>query len=195
MIRSDITELHYITPIANLPSIVQLGILSNKCAAKVEHVSVAMEEIQDKRRQKKIPGAGHLHDYVNLYFDAHNPMLSKRRDKNNEICILRVDPEILNIPGVIIADCNAASAYVKFLTVEEGIASLDKEQVYAKYWYHEDLFEKWARGSKKCAEVLVPDLVPSKYVKGIYVINQDVQKEILLLRISLPVTIDSGIFF
>ena len=100
MIRSDITELHYITPIANLPSIVQLGILSNKRAAKVKHVSVAMEEIQDKRRQKKIPGARHLHDYVNLYFDAHNPMLSKRREKNNEICILRVDPNVLNIAGV-----------------------------------------------------------------------------------------------
>ncbi len=77
MIRSDIPELHYITLIANLLSITQLGILSNKCASKVGHVSVAMEEIQDKRRQKKIPGAGHLHDYVNLYFDAHNPMLSK----------------------------------------------------------------------------------------------------------------------
>ena len=195
MKRSDITELHYITPIANLSSIVQSGILSNKRATKIKHVSVAMEEIQVKRRQKRIPGAGYLHDYVNLYFDAHNPMLSKRRDKNNEICILRVNPEILNIPGVIIADCNAASAYAKFLTVEEGISSLDKEQVYAKYWNHEDLFEKWARGSKKCAEVLIPDLVPSEYINGIYVIHQDVQKEILLLRISLPVTIDSGIFF
>ena len=60
MIRSDIAELHYITPIANLPSIVQLGILSNQRAAKVKHVSVAMEEIQDQRRQKKIPGAGQL---------------------------------------------------------------------------------------------------------------------------------------
>ena len=195
MTRSDITELHYITPIANLPSIMQLGILSNKQAAKVGHVSVAMEEIQEKRRQKKIPGAGHLHDYVNLYFDAHNPMLSKRRDKNNEICILRVDPVVLNIAGVIIADCNAASAYAKFSTVEEGIASLDKEHVYARYWNHEDLFEKWARGSKKCAEVLVPDLVPARYIKGTYVISQDVQKEILLLRILLPVTIDNGIFF
>ncbi|HNV23946.1 MAG TPA: DUF4433 domain-containing protein, partial [Candidatus Omnitrophota bacterium] len=138
---SDITELHYITPIANLPSIVRSGILSHKRVTEMQHVSVAMEEIQEKRRQKKIPGAGQLHDYVNLYFDAHNPMLSKRRDKNNEICILRLDPEVLNIEGVIIADCNAASTYAKFLTVKEGIASLDKEQVYARYWNHENYYE------------------------------------------------------
>ena len=71
MIRSDIPELHYITPIANLPSIMKLGILSNKRASKVGHVSVAMEEIQDKRRQKKIPGAGLLHDYVNGLFRVY----------------------------------------------------------------------------------------------------------------------------
>ena len=195
MIRSDIPELHYITPIANLPSIMELGILSNKRASSVGHISVAMEEIQDKRRQKKIPGAGHLHDYVNLYFDAHNPMLSKRRDKNSELCILRVDPKVLDINGVIVADCNAASSYAKFLTVEEGLPLLDKDLIYAKYWNHEDLFEKWSRGAKKCAEVLVPDVVPCEYIKGAYVINQDIQKAVLLLRFSLPVTIDNGIFF
>ena len=96
MIRSDIPESHYITPTANLSSIMELGILSNKRASKVGHVSVAMEEIQDMRKQKRIPGAGHLHDYVNLYFDAHNPMLSKRRERNHEICILRIAPAVLD---------------------------------------------------------------------------------------------------
>ncbi len=192
---SDITELHYITPIANLPSIVRSGILSHKRVTEMQHVSVAMEEIQEKRRQKKIPGAGQLHDYVNLYFDAHNPMLSKRRDKNNEICILRLDPEVLNIEGVIIADCNAASTYAKFLTVKEGIASLDKEQVYARYWNHENYYEKIQHASIKCAEVLVPDCIPAELIKGIYVVNDIAQNKVSLLNIPLPVVINNGIFF
>lgn len=40
-----------------------------------------------------------------------------------------------------------------------------------------------------------PDVVPGEYIKGAYVINQDVQKAVLLLRFPLPVTIDNGIFF
>ena len=127
MNRSDVAQLFYITPIANLKSIMKLGILSHRHAAKVDHVSVALPAVQDKRRPKKIPGAGDLHDYVNLYFDAHNPMLSKRRDQNAQICILRVSTSVLDIKGVVISDQNAASDYVKFSDVGPGLAALDKD--------------------------------------------------------------------
>ena len=85
MNREDITELHYITPIENVPSILEYGILSNRKAARLPHTSVAMEEVQDRRRNKQIPGARSLHNYVNLYFDAHNPMLNKCRKCNDVI--------------------------------------------------------------------------------------------------------------
>src|SRR2546423_7579902 len=109
MNRSDITELHYITAIANVTSILQHGILSNTLAIELAHDSVAMPEIQERRRNKHIPGARMLHEYANLYFDAHNPMLSKCRQRNNEICVLRVDPAVLDTAGVIVTDRNAAS--------------------------------------------------------------------------------------
>jgi hypothetical protein len=83
--RSDITELHFITAIENLTSILEHGILSNRRAGRLPHRSVAMAEVQNRRRDKRIPGAGLLHDYANLYFDAHNPMLSKCRDQNDTI--------------------------------------------------------------------------------------------------------------
>jgi uncharacterized protein YwgA/O-acetyl-ADP-ribose deacetylase (regulator of RNase III) len=41
--RSRVTEVHYITPLANLPSILQRGILSHKRAGAVEHVSSSPE--------------------------------------------------------------------------------------------------------------------------------------------------------
>ena len=79
-----------------------------------------------------------LHDYANLYFDAHNPMLSKRRDRNNEICILRISATILGLPGIIVSDQNAASDYVLFYPVKEGLKAIDKERLFAQYWTHQE---------------------------------------------------------
>ena len=67
MRREDLVELHYITPTANVPSILKRGILSNKGAGKIPHQSVAMEEVQSRRAPKIVPGGLPLHDYVNLY--------------------------------------------------------------------------------------------------------------------------------
>jgi hypothetical protein len=98
----------------------QYGILSHELSKKLPHKSVAMQEIQYKRKNKKIPGARKLHQYANLYFDAHNPMLSRRRDQNNQICVLRIDISVLDLPNVIITDRNAASGYVRFYPEKEG---------------------------------------------------------------------------
>jgi len=51
MNRDEITELHFIAPIANLPPIMEHGILCHKCAGQLEHHSVAMAEIQESHRR------------------------------------------------------------------------------------------------------------------------------------------------
>lgn len=196
MERQDVKELHYITPIANVPSIVQRGILSKELSKKVPHESLAMEVIQAKRINKRIPGARNLHQYANLYFDAHNPMLSKRRNRNNQICVLRVDPLVLNLPNVIISDQNASSSYVRFDTVEAGLKFLNKDTIFARFWLHPDnQFEEWAHKSAKCAEVLVPDKVEPKYIFGAYVASETALKDFKKLEIPLTISIKSDIFF
>jgi len=70
MNRNDLGELHYITPIGNVASIMSKGIFSHKRSKKIQHDSVAMQEIQDRRKKKVIPGGPPLHDYVNLYLNA-----------------------------------------------------------------------------------------------------------------------------
>ena len=124
MERVDVNELHYITPIANVPSIMERGILSHELSKMLSHESLAMEVIQDKRKNKQIPGARKLHQYANLYFDAHNPMLSKRRNQNNQICILRVNTSVLDLPDVIISDRNVASDWARFNSVIDGLVAL-----------------------------------------------------------------------
>ena len=66
MNRDDLKELHYITTIRNVPSILSKGILSHKLAKKINHNSVAMEVIQERRKNKIVPGGRPLHEYVNL---------------------------------------------------------------------------------------------------------------------------------
>lgn len=197
MNRSDVKELYYISPIANVLSILERGILSHNLSLELPHDSVAMKEIQDKRRNKKILGTNKkLHDYTNLYFDAHNPMLSKCRSKNNEICILRINPSALEFQDVVIADRNASSKYVRFYPVVQGLAAIDKDKLFAVYWKHpENIYDEWAHSAIKCAEVLVPDRVGPEYILGAFVENQTAKDAFEELKCGLTVRIKSGIFF
>lgn len=196
MRRSDVTELHFIAPIANVPSILEHGILSNHLSSRLPHISVAMQVVQERRQNKQIPNARILHDYANLYFDAHNPMLSKLRDWNNEICILQVNHQVLDLSGVIISDRNASSRHVRFYTVEAGLEAIDKDKLFTQYWTHpENLFDEWAHKSIKCAEILVPEKVDPKYITGAYVANDQALLFFQQLNIRLTVCIKSGIFF
>jgi hypothetical protein len=99
MERARVTELHYITPIANLASIVEVGILSHRRAAALAHASIAMEVIQDRRRDKRVPNGRPLHEYANTYFDARNPMMSRRRDERHQIAVVRISPDVLDLDG------------------------------------------------------------------------------------------------
>ncbi|HEV8720526.1 MAG TPA: DUF4433 domain-containing protein [Candidatus Binatia bacterium] len=196
MNRADVTELHYITAIANLPSIMRHGILSHTLAEQLAHDSVAMPEIQERRRNKQIPGARLLHEYANLYFDAHNPMLSKCRGRNNEICVLQIDPGVLDIPGVIIANRNAASDWTSFWPVSSGLSVISRERVFARYWTHpDDPYEEMRHKSEKCAEVLVPDRVDPELIGGGYVANQAALVEFQRLNSELSVQVRGDIFF
>jgi len=194
--RSDVKELHYIAPIDNVSSIMEHGILSNQRASRLPHRSVAMQEIQERRQDKRIPNARPLHEYVNLYFDAHNPMLSKCRAHNDNICVLRVDHTLIDRSRVIVTDKNAAKDYVRFYPVADGLQALNKDLVFAQFWLNrDDPFDEQYRRGVKCAEVLVPDSVSPDLVIGAYVANQKALTAFKELRTRLPVVINGSMFF
>jgi hypothetical protein len=150
--------------------------------------------VQELRRKKKIPGTNkNLHDYTNLYFDAHNPMLSARRSENDEICVLRIKNIVLNIDGVIITDKNAARD-CWFKTVEEGLPLLNKGEIYATFWINDNPIKQDRHKAIKCAEVLVPDCVPSDYIIGAYVYNSAALNNLCNLS-NLNVIIKKELFF
>ena len=192
----DVTELLYITAIANVLSILQHGILSHALASRLDHQSVAMPQIQQTRENKHIPGARSLHEYANLYFDAHNPMLSRCRARNAEICVVRVDAGVLDQAGVIVTDRNAASGWARFWSVAAGLPNTSRDRVFARYWTHrDDPYEEKRHKLEKCAEVLVPDRVEAGLIIGAYAVNQAAQQVFQQLKTGLSVQIRGELFF
>jgi ssDNA thymidine ADP-ribosyltransferase DarT-like protein len=189
-----VKELQCIMPVANVGSVLQRGILSHEGAAKIDHESAAMQEVQDRRDKKRVPGGLKLHQYANLYFHARNPMLYKRKDDAASLCVLRISIEVLNLKGVVITDQNAASDWVRFLDPSQ-YRLLDFDAIFASDWRHpNDPIAYRRHRLKKCAEVLVPHSVDPKFLFGIYVVDGSVSDQ--LRRIcSLEVSVDASMFF
>ena len=130
MERDDISELHFICPIPNIVSVLEHGILSHSKAGPLQPVSVADPDVQNLRSAVKVPPGGRkLHDYANLYFNGRNPMMYRTTKSHGAdgICLLKVDITVLDLPGTVVTDSNAASGYAKFSEPTTGPLALSRE--------------------------------------------------------------------
>jgi hypothetical protein len=197
--RDELRELQYITPIDNITSIIKNGILSHKNATRVKHTSCAKQEIQDRRSEVIVPSGKPLHWYVNLYFDARNPMLHLLKDDHETLCVLAIDQLVIDLPGAVIVDCNASREYALFKPTSSGLAMIEKDLVYAEYWTHDDPVDQYYHKGAKCAEVLIPERVDAKFILKAY-ISCNSSKVDLLSRLEesnleLQTIVDGHLFF
>ena len=191
---SRVTEFQCIMPMVNIPSVLQHGILCYERTAKLPHKSVAMQPVQDRRDIKRVPGGRMLHQYANLYFHARNPMMYSRQKEAPQLCVLRVSTAVASLDGVVFADRNASSDWVRFLHPSQA-AVLDFDAIYATDWTHPDRFEYFARKSKKCAEVLVPNRIEPQFLTGAYVVDGAAAAQLAAHGFGLPVQIEPMLFF
>jgi hypothetical protein len=193
--REDVPELHFITHINNVSSIWTNGLLSHNNAARLSHLSVASQDVQSRRALKVIPGGRRLHDYVNLYICGRNPMMYVLSSNHQNLCVLRINTTVFDIPETIITDRNAAVEFVRFSPSPAGLSMIDKDLVYAEYWAHDDPARHADHKAIKCAEVLVPDRLPPGYIDGVYVSCRPALIAFQATRIPIPVTINAHLFF
>jgi hypothetical protein len=190
-----VTELHCIMPITNVPSVMEHGVLCHEEAEKLKHHSVAMQDIQNRRNNVRIFGGLKLHQYANLYFDARNPMMFKRKDQAQGLCVLRVSKEVINLEGVVISDRNASSDYVRFLAPGQ-MSLINFDMVFAEDWRHpNDPIAYYRHKGMKCAEVLVPHSVPTEYMHGAYVIGDKSKEALEQSRFGLDIAVNPHLFF
>lgn len=195
MERRQLAELHYIAPLANLASIAARGVLSHERAAKVEHVSVAMEDVQDERSRVRVPGGRRLHQYANFYFNARNAMMYKRKDRYQELGVLSISTRAVDLEDVAVTDCNAASGLAVFGSVDEVLPILDYEEIFASSWDHPNYFDKRRHKARMCAEVLVPDVLPTDHIRGVWVACDKAKRSGESLRLGLNFKLNEYLFF
>lgn len=196
MRREDVAELHYIAAIENVSSILSRGILSHQRATKLPHRSLAKRQVQDLRAPKIVPGGRPLHEYANLYINARNPMMFKRKELHRELCVLRVSPEVLDLAGVIVTDMNAARGIARFRPVDAGLTCVDREMVFAEDWRHPgDLLAYQRHQGIMCAEVLVPDWVAPEFVMGAYVSCAEARAVLAKSAPDLAIQVNPHMFF
>ena len=122
-------------------------------------------------------------------------MLFKRRNLHTELCILRVDTDVLDLPEVVITDGNAASDYTRFEQSPKGLARVDKELVFAEYWTDQNHIVDLRKKRAKCAEVLVPNLVDPRFIFGAYVSCNGALLKFRTIEPCLDVSINTHLFF
>ncbi len=191
--------VYYITRVANIPSIMERGILSfNGCEAQgLVHESFALDSVQQKRDIKSVPGGLPVHDYACLYFDARNKTMFKlcKTDKAfGEICVLVLKADgLLAIEGAVISDMNAAASMAGFYPATDS-SVLDFSRIYAKYWTHpDDEADEILHGYQKCAELLVPHNVEPGHILGAFAQNE--QMEAQLNPFFQKVVVKPSVFF
>ena len=177
-----------------MPSILGHGILSNERAAQLPHKSVAMSEVQERRDKVKVPKGLRLHQYANRYFHARNPMMFKRKGMASKLCVLRIAKKAMQLSGAVIADQNASSNWVRFLAPSQ-IDQLNLTAVFATDWRDDYEPAYWRKKSQKCAELLIPHVLPVDFIEGAYVVNAKAQKDLESTGFELPISIDADLFF
>ncbi len=170
----DLDELHYIAAVANLDSILRRGILNHTTARRLSPADISDPKVQQIRRGVKVPcgRGGPLHSYANLYICGRNPMLFAVKSK--DVLVIRVRPAVFELPDVVVTDGNAASTeYTAFRPGKAGLAIVDREDVFREDWRDPVPAVFYRQRSRKCAEVLVPDGVPSNFLFGAYAKDGD----------------------
>ncbi len=196
MERDDVIRLFYITAIENISSILQIGLLSYNRALALAHRSVAMPEVQDLRENKRVPNGMPLHDYVNLYFDARNPMMYTLKNDASNLCVVGVSPTLLERGDVVLSDRNAASGYARFGSSPSALALINKDLVFANTWNcPADPVEYWRRKTIKCAEALAPHLVEANYIQGVYVCSLEALAQVRTLSPTVKIIVRPSMFF
>jgi hypothetical protein len=194
--RDEIDGLYNSFHRDNLASIMQHGIVSHQLAERIAHRDIADQGVQETRAGKIVPPDRRpLHSYANLYINPRNIVVYRfikdtidAGGSSDDICIVRVSLAVLDIPGVVVTDRNAAS-WPQWMAPDDGLAALDHSDVFATYWNGKD------HAQRMCAEVLVPDRVPPEYFEAVIVCSSAAQRAVGAMSGRVAVEVKGRLYF
>jgi len=126
-------------------------------------------------------------------------MMYVLKDRHSDLAVVAISPNMIDQPGVVISDCNAARDMALFKPAPDGLELIDPELVYAEDWRHPNQIEYYKHQGIMCAEVLVPDKIDKRYISKIYVSSSKSHNDLMSISgvaaRNLSVVIDSHLFF
>jgi len=194
--REHVTELHYILPVENMGSILEHGDLVEPPGAK--------DPAQVGRDGGDPGAAGARHDPWHEPEAAHlREPLHQRAERD---AVQAGEGERLGgaLPAARLRRCagpgrrgdRGSERFGRRGAVRSRARRAREHHegtVFAQYWVHDDPIATQRHRAIVCAEVLVPDLVPTKYIQGVYASCQATADAIA--RDGFPVTINPYLFF
>lgn len=187
--------LYHITHIENLNRILALGLLSNITVHNDNLVRKDISEhgVQERRNRQEPIFKKSIHYYVPLYFTPRNPMLFVRKNIQQNLAILLFRAEdIFCRDNVIFTDGNAASDQTNFYSSLNDLGELDWVCLRPKSYWND--FPGGKR--KRCAEVLVPKMIPPQAIKAIKCYNKLSKLKIEnIVKNKIMVEVDEKIYF
>ena len=178
-----IKHIHHLTHKSNLPNILKYGIVSHNEAKskKLNVIDIADEKVIKIRSQKR--DTIHniiLNDFVPLYFNPRNPMLYVRRNIQNDIIIICVDPNLIFLKKSIFTDGNAASKATNFYNNKSDFGKLNREIIFTTFW------NDYGFSGKRiiCSETLVYPKINISFFNKIYCNNKETLQYLSKLNLS-----------
>ena len=94
-----------------------------------------------------------------------------------DICILVFDLKVLDIKGTYVSDRNAAKYNANYFPAKNGYEKLDFRTINFRTPYY---YGRLIQNSKEVmmSEVLVPNVIPIRYIKCAYVFNEEARRNL-----------------
>jgi len=183
-------ELYYIVHVKNLCSVLQNGIYSHQEAEKrfPERKRIENEQVYKRRKEKG------LSKYANLYINPRNPMLYRiYKGLGWKVVVVGIDASIIDETNALISIGNAArkdagiyeSSKVHMKKLLKDIRSIEYWDNIPNYHIKNYLNQNVSNGDIAyssqvliMSEVLIPNRVPKKYIRSVYVPSEEVKKEV-----------------
>ena len=172
-------EIFHMTDRNNLQNILLHGLQNHYNTYK--QVDISNQEV-NARREKVERIYGHkIHDYVPFYFNPRNAMLYKNRN-NARVIILGFDVRVIkdHQDSFLVPNRNASAddaKFSKYLPDLQDLNFINFDDVFSSRWCNNGIANNDIK-QKMMAEILIDDIVCSRYIRSIYVKNPIYKKAI-----------------
>jgi len=196
------SEIFHMTDSSNLKNILLHGLQNHYNSYR--QVDISNQEVNARREKVKHIYGHKIHDYVPFYFNPRNAMLYRNRN-NACVVILGLDVRVIkdHQDGFLISDRNASADEAKFsknLPDLQDPNFINFDDAFSSRWCNNGIASNDIK-QKMMAEILINDVVYSRYIRSIYVKDQVCKKAIEdqlagdLKMYNINVVVDTAKFF